>query len=282
MDIEKAFDNIRLHIKDGEYDKVRPIVDTIISNADDASTLLKCASLLKVVDDEDGCQELLDMVIDASPDLKGKERLTVASSLRGLGRASEAYDLIKDEKETDAIIREKARALLMTDDSEIALSIIRKISKMTADDKILLTEILCSLGEFKEAHDIASQLVKDENASYDSLVNLCATLMLMGKNKEAIKTAKQHLKEDKKDVDSLALAAYVMRINGRTAAAANFAHRALTADHKHKGALETMAYCMIEKSRIIEAKVLAGAINDRTPGDPAAIRILDACRESKK
>jgi hypothetical protein len=103
----------------------------------------------------------------------------------------------------------------------------------------------------------------------------------MGRNKDAIKTARKYLKEDK-DADSLALAAYVMRINGRMMAAANFAHRAIAKDHTHKGALETMAFCLIEKSKFIEAKVFAGAINERSPGDPAAIRILDACRIASK
>ncbi|MDR0198430.1 MAG: hypothetical protein LBI08_01630 [Methanomassiliicoccaceae archaeon] len=281
MDIEKAFENAKLHIKDGQYEKVRPIVNAVVTSSRDVSVLLKCASLLKVVDDEDGCQEILDTVASMRSD-SAEERFTVASSLRGLGRAEDAYAIIKDDMETGPVLREKSRALLMMGEGEEALSKIRKISSMTAEDRMLLTEILCSVGEFKEAHETASLLVKDEKASYDSLVNLCTTLMLMGKNKDAVKTARQYLKEDKKDANSLALAAYVMRINGRMSAAAAFAHRAIAADHTHRGALETMAFCLIERSRLIEAKVLAGAINDKRPGDPAAIRILDACRIAKK
>ncbi|MCL2143588.1 MAG: hypothetical protein FWH44_04955 [Methanomassiliicoccaceae archaeon] len=279
MDIEKAFDNAQTLIKDGHYDKVRPIVDEIAASADDAFTLLKCASLLKVVDDEDGCQELLDKVA-AIPQNTPEDRLTAAASLRGLGRADDAYGMIKNDDETDAVLREKAMALLMMDEGEEALSKIRKLSSTNAADEILLTNILCSLGEFREAYEIASKLVEKENASYDSLVSLCTVMILMGKNKDAIKTAKRHMKEEK-NVNSLALAAYVMRINGRIPAAANYAHRAMSMDHTHKGALETMAMCFVEKSRFIEAKVLAGAINERTPGDPAAIRILDACRSAK-
>jgi hypothetical protein len=49
----------------------------------------------------------------------------------------------------------------------------------------------------------------------------------------------------------------------------------------HKGALETLAYCLIEKGRIVEAKMCAGAINEKRPGDPAVIKILDACRIAK-
>ncbi|MDR0335038.1 MAG: hypothetical protein LBH69_04045 [Methanomassiliicoccaceae archaeon] len=280
MDTEKAFDTIGKHIAAGEYGKVRPVIDTIASSVGDVPTLLKCASLLKVVDDEDGCQNILDRVIEMRLDTAA-ERLSAASALRGLGRAEDAYGMIRDDEDTVPALREKSRMLLIMDEGETALSKIRRITDMTASDKVLLTEILCSIGEFREAHETASRLVKDEDASYASLVNLCTTLMLMGKNKEAVKTARQHLKEDKKDADSLALAAYVMRINGKMSAATAFAHRAIAADHTHAGALETMAFCLIEKSRFIEAKVMAGAINDKSPGHPAAIRILDACRIAK-
>ena len=279
MDTEKAFSAIQAHIRDKEYDKVRPIADSIASSAEDVRTLLKCASLLKVVEDEDGCQSILDKVIGNVSDTD--DLMTVAMSLRCLGRPDDAYAMIKDEDETDHVLHQKAVTLLMMDEAEEALHKIRRIDEMTLENRILLSEILCSLGEFKEAYEASSQIVKDHGPSYASLVNLCSTMMLMGRNKDALRTAKQHLKEGK-DVDSLALAAYVMRINGRTSAAAAYAHRALSADHTHKGALETMAYCLIEKSRFIEAKVMAGAINENHPGDPAAIRILDACRQASR
>ncbi|MDR2866512.1 MAG: hypothetical protein LBV13_03820 [Methanomassiliicoccaceae archaeon] len=279
MDIEKTFASIQLHIKNEEYGKVRPMVDTIADPSDDPRILLKCASLLKAVDDEDGCQRILDKVARMTVSGAG-DRLMIARSLRGLGRPEEAYGMMADEDDDDMMLYEKAATLRLMGRNRDALSKIRKITSMTSEHRMLMTEILCSAGEFEEAHDISLQLVEDDDASYASLVNLCGTLMLMGRNKEAIKTAKQHLKEDKKDVDSLALNAYVMRINGRIPAAANFAHRALSVDSRHKGALETMAFCLIEKSRLKEAKMCAGAINEISPGDPAAIRILDACRRS--
>ena len=279
MDTEKLFSIIQTHIKDNEYDKVRPIVNEITSSADDIGTLLKCASLLKVVDDEEGCQKLLDRVAGKAYD--EKNRMSVAVSLRSLGRPDDAYDLIKDEEDTDDVLYEKAASLLLMDEGGEALSNMRKIKEMTAVRSFLLSEILCSVGEFKEAYDVSVQLVNDEDSSYRSLVNLCSTLILMGKNKEAVKTAKQHLKEGK-DADSFALNAYVMRINGKIPAAANYAHRALSADYKHKGAQETMAYCLIEKGRFIEAKIMAGAINENDPGSVAAIRILDACRQASR
>jgi hypothetical protein len=101
----------------------------------------------------------------------------------------------------------------------------------------------------------------------------------MGEAKATIKFAKAHVKESKTNNDFLALEAYVMRINGRMLAAVNYASRVLKNDYKHIGALETMAMCFVEKKSFINAKLLAGAINDADPGNPAAIRILDACRQ---
>ena len=276
MDIERTFADIGTHISKKEYDKVRPMIDTIVSSVTDMQTLLKCASLLKVVDDEEGCQRILNDIAKKDHGT-AEERFAAASALRSLGRPADGHAIIKDDA-GERFVRERSKMLLMMRKGNDALSEIKKITAMAADDKILLTEILCSTENYKDAYEVASQLAKDENASYDSLVNLCNTLILMGKNKDAVKTARQYLKEDKKDADSLALAAYVMRINGKMSSAAAFAHRAIAADHTHKGALETMAFCLIERSRFIEAKVMAGAINDKHPGDPAVIRILDACR----
>ena len=280
MDIEGAFNSIYDNMKNGEYEQVRPKADAIASSTDDIFVLLKCASLLKTVDDDDGCQDILDRVITKASNIK-EDRLTIAVPLRNLGRPADAYDLIKDEDETDGMLSEKARTLLMADEAETALSKIRKMSSMTPSDRILMAEILCSLGEFKEAYVVSEASAKDEG-TYEAFANLCSTLILMGRNKDAVKTAKQRLKDDKRSADAPALAAYVMRINGKTTAAAAYAHRALSIDHTHKGALETMAFCLIEKSRFKEAKVMAGAINEKSPGDPAAIRILDACIQASK
>lgn len=279
MDTEKAFEAVRAHIAAGEYEKVRPITDSIADACGDTYTLLKCASLLRTIDDWDGCRDMLDRVCDTHIS-DADERLTVAASLRGLGRPEDAYELLKDEENSGRVLREKAHALHMMGRSKEALSVMGNMGPMTADDKILLCMILCSAGEHAKAAETAERLVTDEKASYDSLVNLCAVLMLAGKNNDAVKVAKRHLKNGK-DADSLALNAYVMRMNGHEAAAAAYAHRALSADHRHKGALETMAFCLIRKERFSEAKMCAGMINEVSPGHPAAIRILDACHAAK-
>ncbi|MFA7150021.1 MAG: hypothetical protein WC067_03290 [Candidatus Methanomethylophilaceae archaeon] len=282
MDTDKAFENIQNNIKDEKYELVRPEVDAIVSaNGGNASVLLKCASLLKVVDDEQGCQAIIDLILDKIPNDPDK-KFEIGIAIRNLGRAEDAYGLMKIYSDDATRRSEIARTLLNMDEAEEALELMNTINDKNVDERILLSEILCSLGEFKMAYETAATLAEDDRGSYDSLVNLCTVLMHMGKEKEALKIAKSHIKEDKKNADSLALGAYVMRIDGKISAAANFANRALQIDHTHVGALETMAYCLIEKHRFIQAKFFAGAINDKEPGNPAVIRILDACRIMSK
>lgn len=282
MDTDKAFKSIQNNIKDEKYEIARSEVDVIVkANSGDISVLLKCASLLKVIDDEKGCQCIIDMVLKIMPDDPDK-KYDVGIAIRNLGRAEEAYNLMRGQSSNLSRRSEIARTLLIIDEAEEALELMNTINSKNVYEKILLSEVLCSLGEFRTACEVAEAITKEDNCSYDSLINLCTVLIKMGKDKEAIKIAKSHIKENKKNVDYLALCAYVMRIDGKTSAAANFANRALQIDHTHIGALETMAYCLIDKHKFIQAKVLAGAINDKKPGNLAVIKILDACRIMSK
>lgn len=278
MDTEKAFKSIQDNIRTERYDAVRPEIDTIVSACPgDIPTLLKCASLLKVVDDEEGCQSILDSVIASvgnDPDTMYDTGLAV----RSLGRAEDAYELMIAKKNDPKKTSEIARTMMMVDESEEALVLMQKIDDPSLTDRLLLCDILCSLGEFNKALEEAQSIIDEEGASYVTLVNICTVMIKMGKNKEAVKLARSHLKEDKKSADSLALGAYVMWINGKIPAAANYANRALQVDYSHPGALEVMAMCLVEKGKYPQAKVLAGVINEKDPANPAVIRILDACR----
>ena len=280
MDVDKAFESIKENIKNENYKAVRPEIDSIVaSNPDDVDVILKCASLLKTIDDETGCQSLVDDALKAMPS-DGSKDFDVALAVRGLGRPVEAYGLIKRFKDDDDKMSEVARTMLLADETEEALELARRIKDPSIQDRLLLCDILCALGEFSDALMEAESIVDDDGASYRSLVNVCTVLMKMGRDKDAVKLAKSHLKEDKKNPDSLALNAYVMWINGKIPAAANYANRALHLDYSHVGALEIMAMCFVEKGKYTQAKLFAGAINEKEPGSPAVIRILDACRAS--
>jgi tetratricopeptide (TPR) repeat protein len=279
MDIDKAFESIRDNIKNENYKAVRPEIDSIVSSTDDVDIILKCASLLKTIDDEEGCQSLVDKALSSMPS-DGSRDFDVALAVRGLGRPVEAYGLIKKFRDDNDRMSEVARTMLLADETEEALELARKIKDPTIQDRLLLCDILTSLGEFNDALKEAESIVADDDSSYRSLVNECSVLMRMGREKDAVKLAKSNLKEDKKNPDSLALNAYVMWINGKIPAAANYANRALHLDYSHVGALEVMAMCFVEKGKYTQAKLFAGAINEKEPGSPAVIRILDACRIS--
>jgi len=277
MDVDAAFGRINLYIKNNELGKAIAEIDSIIAeSSDDPFILVKCASLLKVMGDEKRVQNIFARIMEILPK-DDSARFTVAVALRGLGNADDALIILEKMEKSDKVHRESAKAYYSLKMSNEALSSVRSINEMTAADRILLTEILGALGKYDEAYSVAEKLTNDENNSYDSLVNKCSVMILMGNEKEAIKFVKSFVKEDKKNVDALALSAYVMRINGKTAAAANYAHHALVINQEHIGALETMAMCLIEKKKFVEAKAFAGVINNKNPGHPAVIRILDAC-----
>ena len=279
MDIEKAFGNANVHIKNGKFDLALAEVNSIVSECPgDPVTLIKSASLLKSVDLEERSQEILDMVVDLI-DEDSDNKFAIAVALSGLGRYEDSLSILDMLNEKDNVLRQKARTSLALKDGDAALGYITKMKELDVKDRILLTEIQCARRDLQGAYETAEKLSK-EVKGYDTLVNLCSVLILMDRNKDAIKLGRSHLKEDKKNADSLALAAYIMRINGKTPAAANFAHAALKIDHTHIGALETMALCLIEKNKLLEAKMMAGVINENDPGNPAVVRILDACREA--
>lgn len=278
MDADSAFEDIRNDIKDEKYDMVLPRVKAIADNCgNDLQILFKCASLLKVVEEEEYCQELLDRIESNLPSDE-KDAMNTAIGLRGLGRCESAYIIINGFTSYEPDPYELALTAFTSGRPDEALRIIDDLELDDQRSMILNTDALAALGRYDEAMAVADKTIHYYGSSYATLVNKCNIMFRMGNPKEAIRFSKAHVKESKANMDYLALNAYVMRINGRLPAAVNYASRVLKNDFKHIGALETMAMCLIEKKSFINAKLLAGAINDADPGNPAAVRILDACR----
>ena len=96
-----------------------------------------------------------------------------------------------------------------------------------------------------------------------------------GREKEAAKYSRTGLKD--KSADSNAIAAYVLRIAGNYKAAAGYATRAINIDNGHIGAMETLGICLAEKGEYDKARIVAGAINEKSPGDKAALNVLSYC-----
>ncbi len=281
MDTDQAFKSITENIKKGNNQAVRSEIDSIISSTDDVMLMIKCASILKTINDEDGCQKILDSVIENAPD-DIDSRYDVGISIRSLGRPVEAYDLMSGKADDDERRPEIARTLMLIGRYEEGLALLEDREDASVKDRILHCELLTSLKRYDEAYEEAKVIADDDNSSYISMVNLITVMMVMGKDKEAMKLAKSNLKDDKKNVDSLALEAFVMWVNGRYPAAMNYANKALRIDYTHSGALEIMAMCLIIQKKFVQAKMLAGVINENDPTNPAIIRILDACRLASK
>ena len=96
-----------------------------------------------------------------------------------------------------------------------------------------------------------------------------------GRTKDVSKYIRDGVKD--KSADSYAVAAYVLRIQGNIKAAGGYASRAVTLNNEHIGAMETLGICLALKNEYDKAKIVAGAINELSPGDKAAISVLSYC-----
>lgn len=280
MDLEQKFKSVQESIGRGNLESAGTQVSQIVSgHPGDPYVLLKCASLLKVIENDDASESLLDKVLSVLP-ADEQERMSIATALRGMGRAEDAWLIMKDiESVSDYQFMEKALTLHHCGEHDSALQELASVSGLKEKQELLRADILVGKGDFEAAMNTLDDVISRHGPSYDALVQKSNLLIRAGKVKEAVKFANSQLKEDKKSVDMLALKAYVMRINGKTLAAVNYAHRALKMDITHIGALETMAYCLIEKGKKNEAKMMAGAIYQKDPGNPATFQILQACMD---
>ena len=140
MDIDSAFESIKGNIKDGKNElvlpQVREIVDAHIGNPE---VLIKCASLLKVVEEEEEIQSILDKVMSNLPSDES-ELLKVAVNLRGLGRVDDAYSIYRSLKTESPELYDLAQTLYLLDEYEMAMSELLKAEGLGRKERILLTE----------------------------------------------------------------------------------------------------------------------------------------------
>ncbi len=275
MDADKAFEEIRNDIARGAPDVNDRIRDLAVGDAD-PMTRIKCLSLLKVVGDDGLSKEILGMLMGSLPE--GREDLVqVAGALRGLEYPANAVSILESMDEDDSILRLTALCLMDLEEYEEARSVLSKISQPAPADRVMLTEILSSLGEHGKAVDTAAELLGEMPREYGVRKAYVTALILAGRGKEAAKYARAGLKD--KSADSNALAAYVLLVDGNTKAAAGYATRALNIDNRHISAMETLGICLAEKGEVDKARIVAGAINEISPGDRAALRVLSRCRQ---
>ena len=274
MDADAAFAEIRKEISEGRGAQIGPRVLSLAESDSDPMTRIKCLSLLKVIDVSGVSKEILRMLLEDLPE----DRTTlvqVAGALRGLESPSSALSILKEMDQDDSIVRMSALCLIDLDEYEEALAMSEKIQEVTPFDRVMLTEIKSALGMQSEAIDIASKLLEEYPQNYEVRRAYVSALMLGGRDKEAAKYARAAVKD--KTADSNALAAYVLRIAGNYKAAAGYATRALNIDSGHIGAMETLGICLADKGEYDKARIVAGAINEKSPGDKAALNVLSYC-----
>ena len=274
MDTESAFAEITKDITDGNTDCIGRKVLDIVSEDKTPFTLIKSISLLKVVNDFESIHIVVDTLLSSLPEDE-ETKMQIAAALNGLEMPTVAYGILKNMSKNDSVNRLSAICLFDMEEYESALDKLNSIETMETADRILLTSVLSSLGEHSEAISNAEKLLGENPKSYDVRSSYVGALMLAGRNKDVVKYARAALKD--KTADSNALAAFAMRVSGNIKAAAGYASRAIQMDPTHIGAMETLGLCLVEKGEYDKAKIIAGAINEISPGNKAAVNIISYC-----
>ena len=279
MDKERTLKEIQLNISKGNTLLATEQVKELANNfSDDPFTLLTCSSLLKAIGDEKGAAEIAGTIPDK---VKGGNELEVAKGLRGLWYPAVAEKLLSRIQETDEVIRERMRVLFFMTRYDDAASLYERLSAPSSEDSAVMIDILTAKKDHGRAIKMAEGLLSGYPESLIVQKSYVGSLAAAGMNKEAEKYVRNNMKTNKSSSNANALASYYMWIIGKSTSAGAFATKAVKADPGNTIAMEILAYCMIEKRKIQEAKIIAGAINEKEPGNPAVVRILEMCRFHK-
>ena len=274
MSNDDSFNEIVADLSAGRTDEVSSKSIALAEETDDPFTIVKCISLLKVANDKETISKLIDILMTKVPE-EYNPRVEIAGALRGLEYPHKAFEILKGMEGEDPLTRIKSICLAEMEEYEMALSCVTGIKEQTVGDRVLMVDIYSSLGEHSAANKIAESLIGEFPKEYVVMRCYVTALILAGRDKEAVKFVRSCLKD--KSADSNAIAAYVMRITGNIKAAAGYATRAIQIDNGHVGAMETLGICLAEKGEIDKARIVAGAINEKSPGDKAALNVLSYC-----
>ncbi len=275
MNDEKALSDIKNVIAAGQLDTAEVLLMNRASSAEDPLVKIQCASILLVIGRSETSDEVLEELYD---EVYGEaDMFPVAQAMRGLGRGDLALGLLEDSEESDDVLREKAMSFNMTGRFEEAIENLEKISAMTADDSVLFLESLGSFGKHGEALKLSEKLSEEFPDNYNVLRSRGGALIAAGEEKEALKYARKLMKANKNSADANAVGAYVMYVIGNTKPAGAFSSKALRTDPTHVGAMEILALSLVDRGEFKKASIVAGAMNEKEPGNPAAVRILRLC-----
>ncbi len=245
---------------------------SLAQSTDDPMDILKCMSFLKLLPNDGTEGKLANMLCDLSDDSNGYD---IASALINLDCPIYALDVLDRMTVNDRVIRLKCRCMYDLEEFESALEIYHAIKDPVVNDRILLSKIQSSLGEHNQSIDTSTKLLGEFPRDYDVRIAYVNSLLMGGHVKEVSKYARDAIKD--KSADSYAIAAHALRVQGNIKAAGGYASRAVSIDNTHIGAMETLGICLAMKSEYDKARIVAGAINELSPGNKAAINILSYC-----
>ncbi len=268
-----VFDSISSDLAAGRTEGLTERILAVSEATADPFELLKCMSLLKLLPNDGTESKIANRLVDITED---KDRYQVAKGLYNLDCPYFALTILKPISDgDDRIIRLRCQCLVSLEEFESAMDEYGGIGNPCFNDRIMLSSIQSSLGEHQLAIQTATELLAEQPGDYDVRIAYVNALIMGGRSKDALKYAREGVKD--KSADSNAVAAYVLRVLGNVKAAGGYASRAVQLNNEHIGAMETLGICLALKEEYEKAKIVAGAINEISPGDKAAINILSYC-----
>lgn len=272
MSNDALFQSVSADIAAGNTEGVSAKLLAAAESTDDPYEMVKCMSILKLVPNDGTESKIANKLVDLSNEKNGYE---IAKALSNLDCPYFSLKILDKLPNSDETVRLRCHCLCDLEEYESALDRYKGIKSPCINDRIMLTTILSSLGEHKKSNEEALALLNENPKDYDTRISYVKSLMMGGRNKDALKYAREGLKD--KSADSNAVAAYVLRVQGNIKAAGGYASRAVQIDNQHIGGMETLGICLALKEEYEKARIVAGAINEISPGDKAAINILSYC-----
>lgn len=272
MSNDALFQSISADIAAGRVEGVSSKLLSAAESSDDPYEVLKCMSILKLVPNDGTQSKMANRLVDMADEKNG---LDIAKALNNLDCPYFSIKILDRLPASDETVRLRCHCLCDLEEFESALEVYGRIENQCINDRIMLTVILSSLGEHKRSIDEAASLLAENPKDYDTRIAYVKALMMGGKNKEALLYARSGLKD--KSADSNAVAAYVLRVQGNIKAAGGYASRAVQLNNQHIGGMESLGICLALKGEYDKARIVAGAINELSPGDKAAINVLYYC-----
>ena len=274
MDDEETIRQIRENIANGNTELARPqVLELAACSADRPMTLLTCASLFLTLGDEDGFSRVLDTIESNLPS-DTDSLVGIAGPLIALDVPKNALRVLENADSSDGVLLLRASALHALMRDEDALIALDSMKEQTGRAKVLRVDVLGSLKRFDEALAIVEPMVSA--GDYQACRSYVTLLLKAGRDKDANRYVKERAKE--KSADGSALMAQYQWLTGNVTATGAYAAKAIKADEGHTGAMEYLGYGLASKGSVREAKIVAGAINEKEPGNPAAFRIIMLCR----